>query len=128
MLKPKSCIVEAFLVGRNDVGGTCPSPSNKYNNHCCCSNGCCWEGCPKEKPPQNCLDGVPNSQWVFNKDKVIYQAVRNFKVQGMKFKIYQIICICILNRKTLSFSLYSDKLVCLFYKTADITMNFCNPP
>ena len=86
-LKPKSCVVEAFLVGHNDVGGTCPSPSHKYNNHCCCASGCCWEGCPKDPPPENCLDGVPNSQWVFNKDKVTYQAVRNFKVQGMKFKI-----------------------------------------
>ena len=79
--------LETFLDGPKEVGGSCPKSSYKYNNHCCCDFGCCWEICNKETPPQSCLDGVPNSQWVFNKDKAIYQAVRNFKVQGMKFKI-----------------------------------------
>ena len=80
-------LVETFIDSPNDVGGTCPSPSHKYNNHCCCESGCCWEGCKKDKPPQSCLNGVPNSQWVvnttwFDGNKRLYQAVRNFKNKG----------------------------------------------
>ena len=81
-IKPKECLVETFLDGPKDFGGSCPSPSHKYRNHCCCESGCCWNGCKKDKPPQSCLDGVPNSQWVFNKDILYFQAVRNLKVQG----------------------------------------------
>ena len=81
-LKSKRCVQEAFLVGPKDVGGRCPSGSHKYRKHCCCVSGCCWGKCTKEKPPPNCLEGVPNSQWVFNSDKVFYQAVRNLKNQG----------------------------------------------
>ena len=80
-LIPKSCIVEHFLIGPKDVGGSCPSPSRptKYNKQCCCSRSCCWSHCRDIKPPQKCLNGVPNSQWVFNNDTRVYQAVRNFK-------------------------------------------------
>ena len=82
-LIPKSCIVEHFLIGPKDVGGSCPSPSLpiKYNNiiQCYCSRSCFWSNCRDIKPPQKCLNGVPNSQWVFNIDKRVYQAVRNFK-------------------------------------------------
>ena len=81
-LKPKGCVQEAFLFGPKDVGGRCPSGSHKYRKNCCCASGCCWGKCTKEKPPTNCLERVPNSQWVFNSDKVFYQAVRNLKKQG----------------------------------------------
>ena len=78
-LKPKGCIVETFLDGPKEVGGSCPKPTHKYNTHCCCENGCCWEGCNKKTPPKSCLDGVPNSQWVKNPKKDNFIAVRNWK-------------------------------------------------
>ena len=78
-LKPKGCIVETFLDGPKNVGGSCPSPTHKYRNHCCCESGCCWEGCNKKTPPQSCLNGVPNSQWVKNPKKDNFIAVRNWK-------------------------------------------------
>ena len=93
-IKPKVCLVETFLDGPKEVGGTCPSTSHKYRNHCCCESGCCWEGCKKKTPPRTCLNGVQNSQWVvnttwFNGDKLFYQAVRNFKDKGIYY-LYQL--------------------------------------
>ena len=73
---------ETFLVGPMDFDGFCPEPSHKYGKSCCCATGCCWSNCRKGNPPLSCLDGVPNSQWVFNRDKLWYQAVRNFNHQG----------------------------------------------
>ena len=87
-IKPKVCKVETFLDEPKNIGGSCPSPSHKFRNHCCCESACCWNGCKKKTPPQNCLVGVPNSQWVvntkwFNGDKLLYQAVRNFNFKGI---------------------------------------------
>ena len=73
---------ETFLVGPMDFDGFCPEPSHKYGKSCCCAAGCCWSNCRTADPPLSCLDGVPNSQWVFNRDKLWYQAVRNFNHQG----------------------------------------------
>ena len=85
-IKPKSCIVEIFLIGPKDAGGSCPSPTHKYKNNCCCSHGCCWSACGhKSQATQSCLNGVPNSQWVFNNDKKTYQAVRNFKGEDKNY-------------------------------------------
>ena len=73
---------ETFLVGPTDFDGFCPEPSYEYGKSCCCFSGCCWSNCRTANPPLSCLDGVPNSQWVFNRDKLWYQAVRNFNHQG----------------------------------------------
>ena len=73
---------ETFLVGPTDFDGFCPEPSHEYGKSCCCFSGCCWSNCRTANPPLSCLDGVPNSQWVFNRDKLWYQAVRNFNHQG----------------------------------------------
>ena len=78
-------MVEKFLVGPKDFGGSCPSPAHKYGHSCCCEAACCWGNCRKDNPPQSCLDGVPNSQWVYNTEKLRYQAVRNFIDKGMYF-------------------------------------------
>ena len=78
-IKPKSCLVETYLDGPKDVGFSCPSPTYPYNDHCCCENGCCWKDCKKKTPPQSCLNGVPNSQWVKNPKKDNWIAVRNKK-------------------------------------------------
>ena len=87
-LIPKSCIVEHFLIGPKDVGGSCPSPSYVYKfDQCCCSDNCCWSDCRKNKPPKKCINGVPNSQWVFNSDKMVYEAVRNFKGKDKRYAL-----------------------------------------
>ena len=77
-VKPKECVVETLLVGPQDVDGSCPSPTHKYRNNCCCQHGCCWGNCRKRNPPQNCLDGVPNSRWIKDNEKGYYIAVRNW--------------------------------------------------
>ena len=82
-LKAKECVVETFLKDDKDVGGSCPSPTHKYGDNCCCEGGCCWDKCPKNKASQICLQGVPNSQWIFNTEKLWYQAVRNFNDKGL---------------------------------------------
>ena len=84
-IKPKECVVEKFLVGPKDFGGSCPSPAHKYGHSCCCEAACCWGNCRKDNPPQSCLDGVPNSQWVYNTEKLRYQVVRNFEDKGLYF-------------------------------------------
>ena len=78
-IKPMECVVQTFLVGQKDVGGNCPSPTHKYNDQCCCENGCCWGNCRKDNPPQSCLDGVPDSRWIKDNEKGYYVAVRNWK-------------------------------------------------
>lgn len=81
-IKPKSCLVETYLDGPKDVGGSCPSPTHLFKNtedHCCCENGCCWSDCNKKTPPKSCLNGVPNSRWVKNPKKDGFIAVRNWK-------------------------------------------------
>ena len=75
---------ETFLVGPMDFDGFCPEPSHKYGKSCCCAAGCCWSNCRKSNPPQSCLDGVPNSQWVYNTEKLRYKAVMNFDDKGFR--------------------------------------------
>ena len=75
-----------FIEGPQDAGGRCGRNSYLFNNHCCCSDGCCWDNC-KYNPPKNCLSAVPNAQWVFNRDKKIHQAVQNFRQRGTFFQI-----------------------------------------
>ena len=76
---------------------SCPNPSFLYKedgkwwiSFCCCGEeaGCCWGKCTWPKPPEDCLKGVKNSQWVFNTDKIYWQAVKNYKSQGFKFLIF----------------------------------------
>ena len=93
-IKPKECVVETFLVGQKDVDGNCPSPTHKYRDHCCCEGGCCWNQCPKDKANQSCLQGVPSSQWVFNTEKLWYQAVRNFDDKGLSYLIIDFTKVC----------------------------------
>ena len=78
------CTIAALLLkGPSSIGATtCPSPSKKYNPvgshwvYCCCGNGCCWDSCNWSSPPQDCLKGVPNTQWVWNDEIERFQAVR----------------------------------------------------
>ena len=66
-----------------DSSGECPSParwSNK-NKQCCCRPSCCWDQCEAHgqwlSPPEDCLEGVQNSKWVFNDSLGYYQAFLN---------------------------------------------------
>ena len=67
-----------LLSGPSDVGGQCPSPSYKYVHagveNCCCANGCCWIECSLSTPPQECLQNLPNSHWLYSEDLGYFQA------------------------------------------------------
>ena len=80
-----------FLVGPKDFpeyGGKCPDPTHEFKKVCCCGNGCCLDACRSiKKPPQSCLEWIPNSEWVLDTTSstyefATYKAVRNFKHQG----------------------------------------------
>ena len=77
-----------LLSGPSDVGGQCPKPSSKYGeagkDYCCCGNACCWKKCTYSKPPQECLQNVPNSQWIYSEDLGYFQA---FQTKGNTYVI-----------------------------------------
>ena len=77
-----------LLFGPSDVGGQCPTPTFKYGDKCCCSNGCCWEKCVRSTPPKECLQNVPNSQWIYSEDLHYFQA---YQTSGMTFVSLQIL-------------------------------------
>ena len=64
------------MIGPGDVGGTCPSPTDLWKNQCCCEADCCWDQCELSSPPTNCLQEVPNSKWIFNKNLGYHQAFK----------------------------------------------------
>ena len=73
-----------MLTGPPDVGGSCPYTTYQQNEiHCCCKfasmSDCCWSKCTIEPPPENCLEEVPNSQWVYHVRLGYYFAMQNWK-------------------------------------------------
>ena len=66
--------------GPSDVGGQCPAPTYTYaqgeKEFCCCADGCCWTRCLMSTPPSDCLQGIPNSQWIYSEELGYYQAFR----------------------------------------------------
>ena len=77
-------------IGKKNEAGefvlTCPSTSFGYGDVCCCGAGCCWDKCVWPNAPEDCLKGVPNSQWAFNTDKIYWRAVKNLhSQQGFTF-------------------------------------------
>ena len=86
LAKPDACSQGlTMLTGHLDVGGSCPKNTYQYSEiHCCCgiqSEGiqCCWNKCTWEVPPENCLEEVPNSQWVYHVRLGYYIAMQNWK-------------------------------------------------
>ena len=80
--KPKdNCNREqAFALKADDVGfaGKCPFPSSKKDSTCCCGDDCCWDKCTLENPPDDCLVGMYNGQWIYDSKQGYYSAVKNF--------------------------------------------------
>ena len=72
-----------LLTGPSDVGGQCPSPSYKYTyegvDYCCCGDGCCWDKCTYTTPPIDCLENVPNSQWIYSQELGYYRGFVTIK-------------------------------------------------
>ena len=62
------------MSGPSDFNGECPLTSYEFNNKCCCSAGCCWNKCTLSEPPKYCIENVPDSMWVFNKDQGYFEA------------------------------------------------------
>ena len=77
-----------LLSGPSDVGGQCTAPSLIYReggvDYCCCGNACCWDRCTYSTPPQECLQNVPNSQWIYSEDLGYFQA---FQTRGNTYII-----------------------------------------
>jgi|ERR1711909_39988 len=54
----------------SDFGGQCPKPSYIHTevedgkDYCCCADNCCYNKCTFDTPLYDCLENVPNSQWI----------------------------------------------------------------
>ena len=81
---------QAFAEKANDVGfaGKCPFPSSKKDSTCCCGDDCCWDKCTLENPPDDCLVGMYNGEWLYDSKKGYYRAVKNFEGSGTKLLLY----------------------------------------
>ena len=66
------------ISGPSDVGGNCPSPAYRYSedgkDFCCCAGNCCWNRCVRLFPPNDCLQEVPNTEWIFDETHGYFQA------------------------------------------------------
>merc|ERR1719414_1184146 len=69
-----------LISGPQDVGGKCPSSIQTYQETCCCGNSCCWDNCRWDNPPDDCLNTIPNSKWIWNEELGYYQAVQSSKL------------------------------------------------
>ena len=45
-------------------------------DYCCCGDACCWDKCRYETPPADCLQSIPNSQWIFSEELGYFQAFK----------------------------------------------------
>ena len=74
--------------GPNDSSGECPSPArwSTKNKECCCRPSCCFDKCTEygqwSIPPEDCLQGVQNSKWIFNNNLGYYQAFQHTGLLG----------------------------------------------
>ena len=66
--------IERFLT-RLDVGGSCPSSTQgAYGPGCACGDGCTWQNCTWDNPPDDCLVDVKGADWKWNQQLRCYQA------------------------------------------------------
>ena len=73
-----ACLKEQSpMKGPRNVGfaGQCPSPSYQDGSKCCCGEGCCWNKCTWDNPPNGCLNGLYKAHWLFDSDKEQFFAV-----------------------------------------------------
>ena len=74
----QGCNPTYLITGPSDFGGYCPEPTYQYTyegaDFCCCSDGCCWDRCLSEVPPNDCIEVVPNSKWEYNDTLGYHQA------------------------------------------------------
>ena len=67
-------------------GSSCPTDGGLYGNTCCCGAACCWDNCRWSSPPTNCLQGVPNSKWIWNSNRDWYQAFQ--ATEGTMYNLF----------------------------------------
>jgi hypothetical protein len=85
----------------SEFGDQCPSPSKLTLNAdlsatCCCSPGCCFDKCAKERPDYECLlDNVPNSQWIYSKELGYWQTkqYKSYTTQNLNARTAQAISV-----------------------------------
>ena len=83
----------AEIVG---IVGDCPHPSYQLTwqgtVYCCCDSGCCWDDCSWSTPPADCIEGIPNSQWIYNKQAGSYHVFIGmyyfYKMIHLKSKVH----------------------------------------
>ena len=63
------------ISGPQDVGGICPVPTFEFNDNCCCRFSCCWLWCGDSSPPIDCLQEVPNAQWIYDQTNGYFSAI-----------------------------------------------------
>ena len=51
----------ASSVGIHDSFLPCPEGTKSYGDTCCCYDGCCWNECWSDPPPDECLSKIPGS-------------------------------------------------------------------
>ena len=64
-----------FPLSASDVGDQCPKPLFHYGDSCCCQANCCLDNCTISTPPNECLQNIPNSEWIFLKQLGYFRAV-----------------------------------------------------
>ena len=84
---------ETYIPSPSAMGGSCPTGTYKHPysgvDSCCCSNGCCWDKCTENNPPDTCIEKVPGASWRYNSQLQHYQAC----VGCGKFTIFSFIVI-----------------------------------
>merc|ERR1712018_284089 len=77
------------ILGPRCSSKTCPSGSYKYHHGengptCCCYDGCCFDRCLTQIPPEGkCLAGTKSSRWIYdykNKYWVLLKGPQEWKV------------------------------------------------
>ena len=49
-------------------------------DYCCCGDACCWDKCRYEMPPVDCLQSIPNSQWIYSEELGYFQAFKGMYI------------------------------------------------
>ena len=78
-----------FPLSASDVGDQCPKPLFHYGDSCCCQANCCLDNCTISTPPNECLQNIPNSEWIFLKQLGYFRAIGGKEVLNKTDKHYK---------------------------------------
>lgn len=80
ILTNSNCALAQKIANPADLGGKCPQSLWSYGESCCCKDGCCWDKCVYDIPPEKCVTGTQNKwgvgpKWVYNSGLGYHQAL-----------------------------------------------------